>query len=741
MLSTQLLRIVLGLLVLGISARSAATPLSFQISSGGNENFFYRDDQTSAQVLLTSPSSNATVRRFVVALPAGNSGALVYFLPLSNGTDDLAVSLINDTLISTTEDFNNTGIQADLLFSQNATLGVTIVGAVRAMRDYVEGGGTMNSVFNYTLGEFNESSVWLHHRYINASDSSNQNSEFKYTSLHLSTPSSSLARFSVTPNATANGSPIINIYTPSSGGSPVRVRVLSNETSLPGLNPPALFLNESDAATPGVLTALQKLRNENDGFGEAAQQVSFLTYQEKFTAGGWRFLTYFGRDTLIALRLLMPIMTSEAIESVLSAVIERANSTGALCHEETIGDYASFINIQNHQSELGNKPFYDYKMIDTDLLLFPALAHYFLDLPQGQDRQSPFLNRNATLQNGTYAEILDRISQYNYVRAFPFHENQTYTNLLSLRPGQPVGNWRDSNEGLGFGLYPFDVNTALVPASLRAVERLVNESVLSAPTVDQGNTIVGEVAQTWEESTLQFFEVEVSGEEAEKRLQNFVNDPRVNLGEGILGEADENATRFYAVSLKDDGSPVEVLNSDISFNLMYGSNVPRSLLEHAISALRSYPRGLLTNIGMVVANPAYDSNTTNIGILDRRAYHGTVIWSFQQGLMAGGLARQLNLCGMNSSIVLEVDINPVSPSIPSWCADEEFLQALSDTEKKLWTSIEGASENLFTEVWTYSFDNSTNMFSVADLASLSPSGTESDAIQLWSYGFLGLVKA
>jgi len=131
---------------------------------------------------------------------------------------------------------------------------------------------------------------------------------------------------------------------------------------------------------------------------------------------------------------------------------------------------------------------------------------------------------------------------------------------LSLRPGQPVGNWRDSNEGLGFGLYPFDVNTALVPASLRAVERLVNESVLSAPTVDQdtGNTTIGDVAQTWEESTLQFFEVEVSGEEAEKRLRNFVNDPRVNLGEGILGEADGNTTRFYAVSLKDDGSPVEV---------------------------------------------------------------------------------------------------------------------------------------------------------------------------------------
>lgn len=70
---------------------------------------------------------------------------------------------------------------------------------------------------------------------------------------------------------------------------------------------------------------------------------------------------------MIALRLLMPTLIPDAIESALGAVIERANSTGALCHEETIGDYASFINIQNNQSYLGNQPFYDYKMIDTGM--------------------------------------------------------------------------------------------------------------------------------------------------------------------------------------------------------------------------------------------------------------------------------------------------------------------------------------------------------------------------------------
>lgn len=43
---------------------------------------------------------------------------------------------------------------------------------------------------------------------------------------------------------------------------------------------------------------------------------------------------------MIALRLLMPILTSDAIEAALGAVIERVNSTGALCHEETIGEFS-----------------------------------------------------------------------------------------------------------------------------------------------------------------------------------------------------------------------------------------------------------------------------------------------------------------------------------------------------------------------------------------------------------------
>ena len=50
-----------------------------------------------------------------------------------------------------------------------------------------------------------------------------------------------------------------------------------------------------------------------------------------------------------------------------------------------------------------------------------------------------------------------------------------------------------------------------------------------------------------------------------------------------------------------------------------------------------------------------------------------------------------------------------------------------------------ALTDLNTEVWSYSYDNATNSFSPADLAVLSPVGTEADVVQLWSFGFLALL--
>ena len=295
------------------SARTLANPtssLSFEVVSGGYDNYFLRDNVTSAQLLLSSSNNTAKARRLVVALPAGNSGALAYFLP--SGSNTLGVTMVNGSFKSATADYSNVGIQADLVFNANATLGDTVIGAVRAMRgmsptdavskllngyhtapDYVEGGGTMHSVFNYALGEYNDTSVRLHRQWINTT--SPTSSLYTGMDLYLTVPAESSARLAVTPGKNGPSSPpTVNIILPSAAGAgdatrTLRVTVVSNETSLTGLDTQALFLPQDGAdGSPALEEALQGLA---DGTNVAGQQVSFLTYADKFTAGGWRFLT------------------------------------------------------------------------------------------------------------------------------------------------------------------------------------------------------------------------------------------------------------------------------------------------------------------------------------------------------------------------------------------------------------------------------------------------------------------
>ncbi len=81
--------------------------------------------------------------------------------------------------------------------------------------------------------------------------------------------------------------------------------------------------------------------------------LSFLSYTEKLLAGAWRFLTYFGRDSMITLLLMQPVLSEGqggAIEAVIGAVLERINKTdGYVCHEETIGDYATYQHLLLNQ--------------------------------------------------------------------------------------------------------------------------------------------------------------------------------------------------------------------------------------------------------------------------------------------------------------------------------------------------------------------------------------------------------
>ena len=94
--------------------------------------------------------------------------------------------------------------------------------------------------------------------------------------------------------------------------------------------------------------------------------------------------------------------------------------------------------------------------------------------------------------------------------------------------------------------------------------------------------------------------------------------------------------------------------------------------------------------------------------------------------MAAGIAKELQLCSSNSTASTT---NALSGARPSWC-DTSLRSDLVAAQTRLWNSINGASAEKFSEVWSWNFDQSTDRFSVEDLGVLAPEGTESDAVQL-----------
>lgn len=409
-------------------------------------------------------------------------------------------------------------------------------------------------------------------------------------------------------------------------------------------------------------------------------------------------------------------------------------------------------------------------MIDTDFYLPILMSIYFSKYPA---RVEPLLSRNAgsvDVQNLnlTYADLALLNAQKIVNETEPFSTNQTVQNLLHLKPDQPVGQWRDSNYGLANGRIPFDVNCALAPAALRAIAILSTiPGVFPNATASNYSTIATSQADIWENSTLPFFEYNLTLAQANERLNQFVttstfyNGPTHNasLTNSTYGSDDSTLT-FYALSLNGTtnttstaSQKIPVQHTDTGFHLFLlnsTSNDPntsasytRFLNATANSVLNSFPAGLLTPVGAVVANPALSNSSVLIANFTNSAYHGTVVWSWQLALMAAGLERQLSRCGNGTQSMM-------APAAPPFCADEAVYGNVRSAYNVLWDTIEANSAQLESEVWSWMFSNGTNGtagggYSTTPLGALPPppgvsGGTESDIRQLWSLTFLEVTR-
>ena len=642
-----------------------STALRFSVPEGVVLNEFYREGPVAAHLVLTSGSAP----RVVVAFPAGNSGAAIWLTAKST-----PLAWQPDVTIEPAE----LDVPGGALHGITATVSATggrvsvrqaITGSVRVIREYEDAGRIPAEIM--TAPRVSERKVTWQRRRIDGA------------------PGYFLS-VEVLSGGVVSGAEQPIEFLPDAEDR-LRVRIVALTGDVP-LTPMAEHDLLTSAAAPDP-----RLRSV----------LTYLSFHEKLLAGSWRFDTYFGRDTLMSLRLLSPVLKAPAMEAGLGSVLQRLNAAGEVAHEEDIGEYAILQRMRAGNSP-SDTPILDYKMIDDDFMLAPVAADYLLDTSEGRGRATAFL-AGEMASGESCGSALVRNLRYVAAAATPFAQSHDRRRLVALKPGQNVGNWRDSEDGLGGGRYPYDVNAVFIPAALGAIARLRSSGLLKPYLDEAGDAALAtasRMAEIWRREAPPLFDVEIPADAARDEVTAHARgiglDPSPALA--ALGG---RAQHFRAVSLDEEGRPVPVLVSDEAFALLF-LDISSAEAERIVRTLmQPFPAGLLTDVGLLVANPAYAPADVEPAF-DRNRYHGTVIWSWQQAMLAAGIERQLRRDDLPASARAE----------------------LGRARARLRGVIDAAAAVRGSELWSWSPDGAA--YRLERFGQRDEHETESNAAQLWS---------
>ena len=655
----------------GVGHPASEQRLSFDVDEGLNLNSFLREGPVAAHLLLRSGSDP----RILIAFPAGNSGVGLWF---SHGTQPVTWTLLGRpqplvmkdeqgrALYGMTAEASASGAK-DLLIKQ------AVLSSVRVLRDY-QALGTFPAEIAANPTIHDSTITWARDRLDGAAGYrlSLEITDGALDAQHLKAGSDGRIGLKIT--AVSGEAPM----------TPLAGEDLLNSTAQP------------DAAARNALT--------------------FLSYREKFVAGSWRFNTYFGRDTLMSVRLLMPALTPQAVDAGLGAVLTRLSPQGEVAHEEDIGEFAILGHLR--AGSKSDAPVFDYKMIDGSFMLAPVAAQWLLDDERGRSRAAQFLART----DGRPGEArrtfgADLVTNLKFVlqAATKFADDPQAPNLIALKSGVPVGQWRDSNDGLARGRFPYDVNAVFVPAALEATGRFFTGGLLDPylDAVDRGIFARAKsMAAIWRAKAGLLFDVTVPSAAARRDITAYAAALDISDA-AALRSIGNSPVRFHALALTADAKTIPVVHSDEGFELLFGRPSPGALREALTALMRPFPAGLDTDAGVVVANPVYAAPAVQAR-LTRNAYHGTVIWSWQQAVLAAGLQRQLR----------REDLPP------------SLKQLLHAAEAELWRDIRAAHAMQNSELWSWSF--AQGHFHIAPFGANAADADESNAAQLWSTVYLAI---
>ncbi len=661
----RLSRLGLALPLLALLAAGpvrAEDPLRFALTVGHHENQFFRDGPVSAHLVLGGG-------RLIIALPAGNSGIGLWSDEAGKAVPLHLVAPLAPLEIRDGRGRPLYGVSGLVeIGAPRFTITTTILSNIRVLRDFA-------------LTEKREPVVdtppvpdgaglrWQRDRLDGAPG-------FTLTLTPL--------------NGTASVNPDGSVTLASRDGGPLRLRL-----DAAGGEPPL---------TPIRATDLLKDNAQPDA--TARNVLEFLSYREKLMAGSWTFNTYFGRDTLMSLRLLLPVLKPAALEAGLGAMLERLNTAGEVAHEEDIGEFAVLRHRAEDKTDSA-APILDYKMVDDDFMLAPVLADYLLSPDLGPRAAQEFLMRR-TPDGTAYGALLVRNLGFVLDRAAAFARDPVPAHLVPLRDGFRVGDWRDSEDGLADGRYAYSVNAVLVPAALTAADRLYRSGLL-APYGTTGLDRADGMAQVWRDRAPALFGVTVPATPAAAAISRFAGEMGVDSPTPPAGPL-----HFDALSLDGQGHPIPVMHSDIGFALLFLDPPAADLNRMLDASFKRFPAGLVTDVGIVVANAAFADKP----IRDRfgkGAYHGAVIWSWQQAMLAAGLDRQLTRRDLPAAT----------------------RARLERARRNLWKLIQAVGpESRSSELWSWRFTDGQYQFRALGQGGVVE--VEANAAQLWSTVYLGL---
>jgi hypothetical protein len=667
----------MAVMLLASAALSAAANtepeprLSFDVNEGPNLNSFLRQGPVAAHLLLRSGLDP----RILIAFPAGNSGVGLWF---SHGTQPVSWALQGRPQPLTAKDARGRplyGMTVEAIATGAAVLGLkqAVLSSVRVLRDY-QGLGTFPAEVAVSPITQDSTITWARDR-LDGAPGYRLSIQVTHGALHAD-----------------------HVTAASDGKISLKITALSGEVPLTPLWGAHLLNDQAqpDAAARNVLT--------------------FLSYKEKFLAGSWRFNTYFGRDTLMSVRLLLPVLAPEAVDAGLGAVLTRLSPNGEVAHEEDTGEFAILDHLRA-SGEKSDAPTFNYNMIDASFMLAPVAAQWLLDDARGRSQATAFLKRMDGRRESPKTLGADLVSNFKFVlsAAARFAADPRAANLIALKPGFDAGQWRDSNDGLGGGRFPYDVNAVFVPAALEAAGRFFESGLLNSYLDSADRELFSRakaMAETWRGKAGPLFDVSVPSATAQHDISDYAASLMISDG-AALRSVNDSAVSFPALALTADDKAIPIVHSDVGFELLFGRPTSTALRVGVSALMRPFPAGLLTPVGVVVANPVYAAPAIR-GKLTRSAYHGTVVWSWQQAVLAAGLRRQLQ-----------------RPDLPPPL--KEHLRA---AQTELWRAIEAAHGMRNSELWTWSFAKGS--FEIAPFGADASDADESNAAQLWSTVYLAI---